>query len=232
MRHTIQQKQLGKLRDIVVLTVAVLGVTLRMEVRASELWGGEAHITPRVTAGFVSWDELRNRGGHKSLGGVGLNLDYLVHDVGVSLDLWKWWVSEGLDSSEGVMPEDGHRIGLEARRMFSVDERVKWFPYVGVAYEEWKRDRVLGKWSTVDFWSAAIGVGLQLEAGHFLKAGITQCFSPDMDTDGSPDGRVGFESEGGVRLGKFSIGLFCRGAGFQEPDAKLLQAGGFLSYMF
>ncbi|MFO7820701.1 MAG: hypothetical protein R6V56_01370, partial [Lentisphaeria bacterium] len=67
----------------------------------------------------------------------------------------------------------------------------------------------------------------------YIKAGVGHAFAAGANNEESdPDGRVGFESEAGLRLSNWTVGLFWRGAGFQEPDAKLIQGGGFLGYTF
>jgi hypothetical protein len=47
-----------------------------------------------------------------------------------------------------------------------------------------------------------------------------------------PTGRIGFATEGGLRLGPFVVGLFFKTLGFQDPDTKLVLSGVFLAYSF
>jgi hypothetical protein len=199
--------------------------------RALELCDGEIEFTPRLSAGLVSWDELRSKGGHKSLVGLGLNTDYLHGRNGLNLDLWKWWVSEGLDSNKGIIPKDGHWLRLEGRRQFDANEKLVWYPYLGVAYEEWNRHSLPDKWDSLDFFNAILGVGIEQES-FYAKAGLSHPISAQTDTNEDPSGRVGFETEVGLRLSPITIGMFWRGAAFQEPDAKLIHGGVFVAYTF
>ncbi|NLF16167.1 MAG: hypothetical protein GX595_02770 [Lentisphaerae bacterium] len=214
------------------IAAVVIGlVAAGSAVRAIEIGDGELRITPRVTAGAVSWDELRGRGGHKSIGGLRVDADYRVDRIGVNLDLWKWWVAEGLDFNKGTIPKDGHRVGLELRRVIGVNEALSWYPYAGVAYEEWNRHSVPDKWRSLDFLSGVVGAGVEHDKAY-AKLGLSHPFTAHTDRGSDPSGRVGFESEVGLRLSAVTIGLFWRGAGFQEPDAKLIKTGAFVGYRF
>ena len=200
-----------------------------------ELAEGELRITPRITAGSVSWDELRTRGGHKSTAGLGVNADYVRERTGLGLDVWYWHVSEGLDSNEGVIPKSAFRIGADLRRLFPVKDDLTWYPYIGLAYETWNRDRpppdTRTYWESLDFLTATVGAGLTYDKAY-AKLGVSQSFMAKADRGDDPNGRVGFESEVGMRLRPLSLGLFWRGNGFQNPDTKLIHAGMFLGYEF
>lgn len=226
------QVHTGKCRMTLIFGLAAIGAfALAGTSRALEACGGEFAFTPRLSVGFVSWDELRSVGGHKSLVGIGMNMDYLNGANGLNLDVWKWWVSEGLDSNKGIIPKDGHWVKLEARRQFDANEKMVWYPYIGVAYEAWNRHSLPDKWKSLDFCNAILGVGVEQES-FYAKVGISHSFAADTDTSESPSGRFGFETEVGLRLSPVTVGMFWRGAAFQKPDAKLLQGGVFAAYTF
>jgi hypothetical protein len=200
-----------------------------------ELGNGALRITPRVTVGSVSWDELRSRGGHKSTAGIGLNADYVTGRLGLSADVSHWWVSEGLDINKGVIPKSGFRVGLEPRYIFPVNESVSWYPYLGLAYENWDRHTPPASsrtvWESIDFLTATAGLGLNYDKAY-AKAGVNHSFVGWTDRGKDPEGRFGFETEIGLRISPLSFGMFWRGAAFQEPDAKLIHTGAFLGYEF
>lgn len=199
---------------------------------AVEVGGGEWSFTPRLFVGSVSWSQLRQQGGHKAMAGLEGLLDYRLDNWVVGVMGQKWWVTEGMDSNMGIMPEEGHRLGLEVRRLFDVGDGFSLYPFVSLGYEEWWRHELHPQvWSKLGFLNGVLGLGLEHQRAY-LKAGIGHAFAARANQGGNPEGRFGFESEAGVRLAAWTVGLFWRGAGFQAPDAKLLQAGAFLGYTF
>jgi hypothetical protein len=179
-------------------------------------------VMPRILVGAVSWDELRSRGGHKSIVGLDVDALYVTGRNGVSVGLQRWWVSEGLDINRGVIPKGGYKADAELRRYFTARNGLVWY---------WERDRVPGKWKRLSSPAVVAGAGLERGIAH-VRAAVTQSFAARTDLDEDPEGRVGFDVETGMRLDRAAMGLFWRGAGFQEPDAKLIQAGAWFGWAF
>lgn len=85
--------------------------------------------------------------------------------------------------------------------------------------------------NSLDFVSWRAGLGLDIERGYF-KAGVLKPISVSADRGADPTPRYGFIADGGIRLAAFTVGLFFKYAGFEDPDDKMVQTGPFLSYAF
>lgn len=207
------------------------GLTAAVRVHGLEVGTAELQVTPEIRVGAISWDQLRSQGGHKSIVGLGLRGDLVSGRLGLRIDIEKWRVAEGLDFNAGVVPKGGHRVAVEGRYLVPLRDTLAWYPYAGIAGEEWQRDRTPGNWQSVKFMSPVVGVGLSHDKA-FIKAGVSLMILAETDDGTNPRGRFGFESEAGMRIAAVSVGLFWRGAGFQDPDAKMIQSGAFMRYRF
>jgi len=103
------------------------------------------------------------------------------------------------------------------------------YPYVRVSFEEWQREKS-ENWKSLKFFNTGVGVGLEKGPGY-LKTEITKPFSAKAGEE-RPSGRYGFSAESGIKLKSFSIGLFYKYGGFENPDAKMTQTGIIMGYIF
>lgn len=200
-------------------------------VYAFELGTAQIELEPYVKGGAVTWDQLQAVGGLKSLVALGLNSVATFGRVGAGFNFEKWWLAERLDDDKGIIPDGGHRFFADARYSFSPAEELRLYPFAGLGYEHWSRGDAVSSWRSIDFPYAAAGGGAEYRSG-FFKIGLLMPFAATTDTGPDPKSRVGVTVDAGVRLFNVVAGLFFRSVGFEDPDAKMVQAGVMVGYTF
>ena len=198
---------------------------------AMQLGTVELEATPYLKGGTIAWDQLGGVGGHKFIVAGGLNTNVKFSSFGAGINFEKWWVAEGLDDDEGIIPEDGYSISTDIKYFIKIDGNLLFYPYAGVGFEEWEKEETGETWKSLKFYNWAVGMGIENEKGY-IKAGITRPFSVSTNNDLKPKSRYGFSAEGGIKLKAFTVGLFYKYAGFEDPDAKMSQSGLFIGYTF
>lgn len=198
---------------------------------ALQLGTVELEVEPYLKGGTIAWDQLGGVGGHKFLIAGGLNTNVKFDSFGSTINLEKWWVTEGLDDDEGIVAEDGYNISMDFKYFLKTGKDFLFYPYADIGYERWDREKAFENWRSLKFFNLGIGAGLAHEKGY-IRAAITRPFSVSAQNgiDSSP--RYGFSAEGGIKLKAFLIGLFYKYAGFEDPDAKMTQSGLFIGYRF
>jgi|SRR5688572_1650731 hypothetical protein len=218
-------------RVIVFWAVACFAVFHDQATHAFQLGAAEIEIEPYVKGGTIAWDELRGIGGHKSLLGAGLNTLATFDRIGAGFTFEKWWLGEPLDDDKGIIPNEGHRFFGDGRYYFKPTEQLRLYPFAGLGYEHWSRSDAVGSWQSINFAYASIGGGADYEHSY-VKLGLLMPFMATADSGPDPTSRVGLTADAGIRLYNFSVGVFFRSLGFEDPDAKMVQTGITLGYTF
>jgi hypothetical protein len=198
---------------------------------AFELGSAEIEIQPYVKGGTLAWDQLDGVGGHKSMIAGGLNALAKFDRIGTAFNAEKWWLAESLDDDKGIIPNQGHRFFLDGRYYFRPTETLQLYPFAGLGYEHWSRSDAVGSWTSISFPYWSLGGGAEYQQGY-VQAGLLMPFAPTADGSTDPKSRVGFNADAGIRLMNFTVGVFYRTVGFQDPDAKMVQAGVMFGYTF
>lgn len=219
------------LRRYTIAAAFLLTWQLSGPVFAFELGTAEVEIEPYVKGGTIAWDELRGVGGHKSLIAGGLNALAKFDDIGAGFNFEKWWLGEPLDDDKGIIPNEGHRFSADARYFFKPTEQLRLYPFAGLGYEHWSRHDAVGSWRSINFPYWSLGGGAEYQHSY-MKFALLMPFSASADNGPDPKSRVGLSADAGIRLLNFTVGLFFRSVGFEDPDAKMVQAGVMLGYTF
>ncbi len=190
----------------------------------------EAEIRPYLRVGTIAWDQLGGVGGHKSLVGAGFTTNVNWERVGTRLAVEKWWVAEGLDDDQGIIPKEGYSLSGDARYDFRLGS-FRLFPFAGLGYDTWEDRGAPASWDTLRFLSWRAGAGLDHDRGY-ISAGLLRPFAVNAVGGSDPTARYGFTVEGGIRVNAVTIGLFYKSLGFQDPDAKIVQSSVFVGYHF
>ncbi len=198
---------------------------------AIQLGTAELEAMPYLKGGTIAWDQLGGIGGHKFIIAGGLNTNVKFDPLGAGINFEKWWVAEGLDDDKGIIPKEGYSISTDIRYFIKIDDNLLLYPFAGVGFEEWEKGGKSESWKTLKFFNWAVGIGLENEK-CFIRAGIAKPFSVSTQDDFEPKSRYGFSAEGGIKLKAFTVGLFYKYAGFEDPDAKMSQSGLFIGYGF
>ncbi|PKL52003.1 MAG: hypothetical protein CVV37_03470 [Nitrospira bacterium HGW-Nitrospira-1] len=199
---------------------------------AMQFGTAELKAEPYLKGGTIAWDQLGGIGGHKFIVAGGINTDVKFNNnLGVAINLEKWWVEEGLDDDEGIIPKEGYSIFTDVKYFLKTDSDLLFYPYAGIGFEEWNKGNTSESWKSLKFFNWVAGIGVEHEKGY-IKAGITRPFSVNARDSSNPTPRFGFTAEGGIKLKAFLVGLFYKYAGFEDPDGKMTQSGLFIGYRF
>ena len=136
-----------------------------------------------------------------------------------------------LDDDKGIIPDGGHRVSADARYSFNPADELRLYPFAGLGYERWSRSDALSSWRTINFPYASVGGGAEYRSG-FFKVGLLLPFAASADNGPDPKSRIGVTADAGLRVFNFVVGMFFRSVGFENPDAKMVQAGVLLGYTF
>jgi len=218
-------------RPCAIVLALLLSFITCSRVVAFQVGTAEVEVEPYVKGGTLAWDELRGIGGHKSLVAGGLNSLARFDRLGTGFNFEKWWLAEKLDDDKGIIPDGGHRFFADGRYFFKPADSLQVYPFAGLGYEHWSRTDAAGSWRKIDFPYASLGGGLDYQQS-FLKVGLLLPFAATADSGPNPQSRVGVTADAGIRLFNVTIGLFFRSVGFEDPDAKMVQAGFMLGYLF
>ncbi|HMU54578.1 MAG TPA: hypothetical protein PKA61_06210 [Nitrospira sp.] len=191
----------------------------------------EIELEPYAKGGTIAWDELQGIGGHKSLVALGINALARFDRLGLGFNFENWWLGEKLDDDAGIIPNEGRRFYADLRYGFRPTESLELYPFAGLGYEHWSRDDAVNAWNSINFPYAAIGGGAEYE--HcYAKIGLLMPFAATANVGPNPTSRIGVTADAGLRLFNFTVGVFFRSVGFEDPDAKMVQAGVMLGYRF
>lgn len=146
----------ARLLQIIVLLLDVL-TTIGWS-HGFPLGTAEAEIRPYLKVSTIAWDQLGAVGGHKSLVGAEFTTNVNWERVGTRLAVEKWWVAEGLDDDQGILPKEGYSLSGDARYDFRIGS-VRLFPFAGLGYDTWEDRGAPASWDTLRFLSWRAGAG-------------------------------------------------------------------------
>ena len=198
---------------------------------AYEIYGGQFLFEPYLKIGTIAADTLKGEGGHKSMFAGGIKAKYELDALFGAVTCERWWLGEKLDDDKGVIPNEGYNFWAELGYRFRVSGDLVVYPIAKVGYERWKSDEPINNWTFVEMYTSSFGAGLQKGVGFVEMAAILP-FYTDTDSYPHPKGRPGFQAVGGICINSFTVGLFYKYMGVQDPDIKLIQSGIFLAYTF
>ncbi len=199
----------------------------------------DMEIAPYIKGGTIAWDQLEGKGGHKLLLAGGLDVKLNFDDFSTSLNLEAWFIAEGMDDDQEIIPADGYSLTVGGRYFFLHDDTLDWYVYGDLGYEEWNRSKTETSWSDVGFFNVEAGIGFEFERGMF-QLGINSPFGTHTSEGFEANPRFGFSALGKYRvLDPLYVGLFYdyqalefEYLGQPYPDAKMIQTGVLLQYVF
>jgi hypothetical protein len=191
----------------------------------------DVEIKPYLKGGSIAWDELGGIGGHKLLAAAGIDTTICFNNLKGTINFERWIIGEGMDDDRGIIPRDGYIIAADIGYKVATIENFSLYPYTGIGFERWNRDKLEGTWSSLEFFDWTIGLSVEHPV-VFGKLGMLFPFSQETNEDSSVKSKPGLHSEIGVNIKRFIVGIFHRFTGFEDPDAKMTQSGIFFGYRF
>lgn len=192
---------------------------------------GAAEVEGFIRGGTINLTDGAINEGHKAhlALGVSLSTDPKQKYQG-TFTLEGFAMSEPSDE-DGEIPAKGLGFLLEGRRNFKFGDL--WlYPYIGAGFRYWERDgseKTVEKWHSVSFLEGKAGLGAEYKF-FYAKAAIRR---PLWIDDSGLDPGFGFESEAGIKMKKFRIGLFYDRFGFNSGNTFNINFwGGRVGYSF
>ncbi len=173
--------------------------------------------------------------GHKSLTGLGVNLNY-GDKLKTTLNGEMWIMGEPLDEDTEI-PKKGYHLGIKSKYRLGKKNRTLFSPFVKVDYNKWKRDssKCPDGFRSLEFITGNVGIEAERGMFHAKVGGLLPLWS-ETDKAAKPKGKLGIDASVGIIYKDFFLNAFYNQTSFKsdlgQPEITLNLYGAMLGYKF
>ena len=173
--------------------------------------------------------------GHKSLTGIGANLNY-GGKLKTIINGEMWIMGEPLDEDTEI-PKKGYCFGIKSKYRLGKKNSTLFFPFAKVSYNKWKRDssKYPDSFKSLEFITGSVGIEAEKGMFHAKVGGLLPLWS-QTDKVAKPKGKLGLDASAGITYKDFFLDAFYNQTSFksdlEQPEITLNLYGAMLGYKF